>query len=70
MSFPSRPFQPCLTYVDKARSLPKSGALEDCFTHVGSGLPRKHWTMLERPAEDKHPNLSGQIVKFEDKNVL
>ncbi len=32
---PDKPFQPSLMFVDKDRSLPKSGAPERCLTRVG-----------------------------------
>jgi hypothetical protein len=35
-----KPFQPSLVFVDKARSLPYSGAPERCFTWVGLGMAR------------------------------
>ncbi len=38
---PVRLFQPNLMFVGKARSLPKSGALERNFNWVGSGLTTK-----------------------------
>jgi hypothetical protein len=36
---PGKPFQPCLMFVGKVMSLPKSGVPERCFTQVGSALP-------------------------------
>jgi hypothetical protein len=33
-----KPFQPSLMFVGEARSLPQSGAPENCFTQVGSSL--------------------------------
>ncbi len=44
-------------FVGKARSLPKSDAFERCFTLVGSGLNRKHYTKLKRFARDKRSSL-------------
>ncbi len=37
-----KPFQPSLMHVSKAKSLPKSAALEGCFTWVRSDLTLKH----------------------------
>ncbi len=54
---PGRPFQSSLMSVRKARSLPKSGASERCFTRAGSYLTCKHWIRLERPAGDRHSTL-------------
>ncbi len=39
---PVRPFQPCLMFASRATSLPYSGALERCYTGVGSSLTHKH----------------------------
>ena len=39
---PGKPFQPSPMFVSEARSLPRSGACEMCFTGVGSGLTCKH----------------------------
>jgi len=43
---PGMLFQPNQIFVGKARSLPKSGAPEVCFTWEGSGLIRLGWTFL------------------------
>jgi hypothetical protein len=51
-------------FVGKASDLPKSGATEKCFTWVGHGLARKHWTRLERLARDKHPSLLRKSVNY------
>jgi hypothetical protein len=46
----SRALQPRLTFVDKARSLPKSRALETCFTLVapirGAKIREEKWVKL------------------------
>ncbi len=39
MCVPGKPFQPSLMFVGEARSLPKIGASERCFIHVGTALP-------------------------------
>ncbi len=57
MFVPGKPFQPSLMFVGKARSLPKSDAFERCFTLVGSGLNRKHWTRVKRFVRDKRSSL-------------
>ncbi len=54
-------FQIILMFVGKARSLPQSGALERCFTQVGSGFTCKHQTWLEKLARDKTLQLSHNI---------
>ncbi len=64
MFVPGKPFQPSLVFVGKARSLPKSGALERSFTRVGSGLTHKIQDRLERLARDKHPSLLHQFVCY------
>jgi len=50
--------------VDKARSLPKSGAPDRCFTLEGSGLTLKHLTRLERPAREEHSSLLQTFVNY------
>jgi hypothetical protein len=44
-------YTPSLIFVGKARSLAQTGAFERCFTLVGYGLTRKHYTRMERPPE-------------------
>jgi hypothetical protein len=53
--------------VGEARSLPKSGAPEMCFTQVGSGLTCKHQTRLDSLARDKHSSLIRKIVNYDRK---
>jgi hypothetical protein len=54
---PGWPFQPGLMFVGKARS-------ERCFTWVGSGLTRKHYTWLENPIRDKDSILLLNFVNY------
>jgi len=49
-------------FADKARRLPKSGALERCFTPIGFCLIHEQWTRLERPAREKHSGLLRKLV--------
>jgi hypothetical protein len=49
-------------FANKARSLPKGGASERCFTWSGSGLTHKYWTKLERLGRD---NALAYCEKFE-----
>ncbi len=51
-------------FGDEERSLPQRGAPERCFTRVGSGLSRKHYTRLERLATDKHLSLLRKSVNY------
>jgi hypothetical protein len=48
--------------VGKAKSLPKSGVPERCFTRVGSGLALKHEIRLEKLARGKHSSLVQTLV--------
>jgi hypothetical protein len=41
-----------------------SGALERCFTRVGSNLIKNHWTRLERNAREKHSSLLRALVNY------
>jgi hypothetical protein len=42
MFVPSRPYQPSLMFVGKAKNLTQTGAPERYFTQVGAGLTHKH----------------------------
>ncbi len=64
MIVPSKPFQPGLVIVSKARNPPSSGALEIFFTQVGSGLTCKHLTRLEGLARDKHSSSLQKSVNY------
>jgi hypothetical protein len=44
-------------FVGKARSLPRPGTPESCFTRVGSGLTRKHSTRQERRHDTQHDDI-------------
>ncbi len=57
-------FQPKLTFVGKARSLPHYGAGERCFTQIYYILTCKHSTRLEKPAKDKHPSLIRTFINY------
>jgi hypothetical protein len=57
MIVPGIHLQPVLMFAIKARSLSWIVAAERFSARVGSGLTRKHFNMLERPARDKHSNL-------------
>ncbi len=58
-------FKPSLMLAGEARGLPKSGALERCFTRLGSGLTRKHFTRLERLVRDKHSSFFGTFIIYD-----
>ncbi len=64
MFVPSKPFQPSLIFVGKAKSLPWSRAPTRCFNHVGSGLALKYQTKLERNSRDKHSRLLRTFVNY------
>jgi hypothetical protein len=64
-----KPFQPNLLFVGMAKSLPLSGALERCFTWVGSFRTHKHCTILERLARDEHSSLLQKLVTYGRKKV-
>jgi hypothetical protein len=51
-------------FVGKARSTPKSGALERCFSRVDSSLSHKHQTKVKRLAGDKHSSLLQTFVNY------
>jgi hypothetical protein len=53
--------------VGKARSLPKSGAPEMCFTLVGSCLTCKQYTILERLSRGKRSSLLQKFVTYDRK---
>jgi hypothetical protein len=61
---PSKPFPLSLMFEGMARSLPKSGAPERCFTWVGSCVTRKHYTILEMLARDTHSSLLPKFVTY------
>ncbi len=46
--------QQAYVFVGEARSLPKSGAPEKCFTRVSSNLTCKHLAKLESLAYHEH----------------
>ncbi len=62
MFAPGKPFQPCLMFESKTRSLPSSGASERCFTFISCCLTCKHYTMLERLARGKCSSLLWTLV--------
>ncbi len=51
-------------FEGKARSLPKSGAPERCFTRVGSGLTCEYQARLENLVRDKPSNLLKKSVNY------
>ncbi len=51
----------------QTRVLPQSGASERCFTRVDSTLTRKHQTLLERLARDKHYSLLLKSANYRSK---
>ncbi len=59
-----KPFQPCLFFEGKARSLQLDGASERYFTRVGYSLTRKHYTRQERPISCKHSSLLLTLIKL------
>ncbi len=59
MFVPGKLFQSSPMFAGKARAYP-SGAPERLHT----GLPRKHWTGLEKLARDKHSSLLGKSVNY------
>jgi hypothetical protein len=63
----SKPFQPSLLFVDKARSLPYIETHEGCFTWVGSCLTCKHFNILERLSRDEHSCLLQKFVTYDRK---
>ncbi len=67
---PGKPFQPRLTFVGEARSLPLRGAPEISFTWVRSSLICKHQTRLERLARDKHSSLLQKSVNYGQKSLI
>jgi hypothetical protein len=48
--FPGKLFQPSPMFVDKTT---QGGSSKRCLTGVGSGLPHKHETRVDRLARDK-----------------
>jgi len=54
--------------VDKARSLPLSGAPDSGFTRAGSAFAPKHVTKQENTAGNKH--LMGALESYDKNNVL
>jgi len=62
-----KPFQPNLMFVGKATGPHLSGAPERCFTWVGSGLTRKHYTRLERLVREKHSSFLQKSVNYASK---
>jgi hypothetical protein len=57
--------------VPKARSLPKSGASESCFTLVGSGLTAT--IRVENLGKDKHSSFLQTLINYDCKkfyNIL
>ncbi len=65
MSFPSD-----ILLVSKARSLPKSGALERYFIWAGSSLTRKYKTRQENTTRDKHSILMGPFINCGSKSLI
>ncbi len=59
-----KPFWPSPRFVSKARRLPKCGV-----PRLGSGLPCKHKTKLERLARDKDCSLLRTFVNYEHTKV-
>ncbi len=56
---PWQAFQPSLMLVEKARSLPWSGAMKGA-----SGLTRKHYNRLEKLARDQRSSFSQKLVTY------
>jgi hypothetical protein len=54
-------------FVGEAKNLPYSGAPEQYFTHVGSGLTQKYKVRFERLAMVKHTNLLRKLVNYRRK---
>jgi hypothetical protein len=55
----------------KARSYPRKGVHEMCYTWVGFSLTHKHWTRLKRSARDKHSSILGILaLKFIPKPLV
>jgi len=59
-------FQPTLTSVGKARTLPCSGTPERCFTLIEHGFTRQHLTRLEGFASNKHSSLLGPFINCKE----
>jgi hypothetical protein len=57
-------------FEGEAKSLPKSGAPERCFTQVGSDLNCKHQTRLEKLARDEHSSLLRKSVIYGQKSFI
>ncbi len=51
-------------FVGKAKSIPKSGAPEMCFTQVGSGLTHKYQARLEKNPRGKYSSLLQKSVNY------
>jgi hypothetical protein len=66
---PFRPFRPSVMFVGNTCNLSLSRGPERGFTRVGSGLIKKHWTSLEKPARDKHSSLLGTLIIYEPKKL-
>jgi hypothetical protein len=69
-SISGRPFKPTLMFVSKAGAFP-SGVTFKCLTlRQITGIPHKHYTLLEKFGRNKHFSLLGQFVTYEEKKVL
>ncbi len=62
------PYQPCLIFVGKARSLSLRGGPERPSTQIGLSFSQKHETMLEM-LEEKHSSLFGFFVTDKTKQI-
>jgi len=51
----------------EASGLPYNGTPERCFSHIGSGLIRKHYTRLQRLAMDKQTSILRKSVNYDRK---
>ncbi len=61
---PGKPFRPSLMFMGKARDVLQTAAPERCFALVGSGLPNKHYTWLEKLATDNSSSLIRKFVTY------
>ncbi len=59
-----KPFQSCLLFAGKPRSLPYSNAIQRFFNRVSSCFTNRHQTWLERLALDKHSSLLRKFVNY------
>ncbi len=64
MFVPLKLFQPSKMLVGEARAYTSEALFRCSALGLAPGLTHKHWTILEKPARDKHSSLLRAFVNY------